>query len=331
MRTWIVPKGCSSLDQLRQIERPDPIPAPRDVVVRVRATSLNYRDQAVMAGQYFGGAVGRDTVPLSDGAGEVLTIGAAVSRFKPGDRVAATFFQPGARPAALGSPLDGMLAELVVLNEDGLVSIPDHLSYEEAACLPCAAVTAWHALFHAGRPTKAGDTVLVLGTGGVSIAALQLARAAGAGVILTSSSDDKAARATALGASGVVNYQRTPDWEQEVRRLTSGRGVDCVVEIGGAGTLARSIRSLARGGKVCLIGFLAGRDGDTNPTPLMMVAGSMHGIFVGDREMFEEMNRAMTVNQITPVVDRVFPFDSAPAAYQYQASRKFVGKVVISV
>jgi NADPH:quinone reductase-like Zn-dependent oxidoreductase len=330
MRAWIVPKGCTSLDQLKLVERPNPTAGPREVIVRVHATSLNYRDQAVVAGRYFGGAVSRDTVPLSDGAGEVASVGPAVSRFKPGDRVTATFFQPSP-PAALGSPLDGMLAEQVALNEAGLVSIPDHLSYEEAACLPCAAVTAWHALFRAGRVVKAGDTVLVLGTGGVSIAALQLARAAGARVITTSSSDHKGARAVALGASDAVNYRSTPEWEQEVRRLTSGRGVDCIVEIGGAGTLGRSMRSLARGGKIGLIGFLAGREGDTDPTPLMLIGGSLHGIFVGDREMFEEMNRAIAVNEIRPAIDRVFPFDAAPAAYRHQASGDFVGKIVIAV
>jgi len=330
MRAWIVPAGCRSVDELRLSDRPDPLAGPHDVVVRVRATSLNYRDQAVVAGQYFGGAVGRDTVPMSDGAGDVQSVGSAVTRFKPGDRVAATFFQ-SAPPAALGSPLDGMLAEQVVLNEEGLVSIPDHLSYEEAACLPCAGVTAWHALFRAGRPTRAGDTVLVLGTGGVSIAALQLARAAGARVVATSSSDEKAARVSSLGASDVVNYRRTPEWEQEVRRVTAGRGVDCVVEIGGAGTLGRSMRSLAPGGKIGLIGFLAGRDGDTNPTPLMMIGGSLHGIFVGDRGMFEEMNQAIAVNRITPVVDRVFSFDEAPAAYKQHATGAFVGKIVIAM
>jgi NADPH:quinone reductase-like Zn-dependent oxidoreductase len=330
MRAWIVPKGCTSLEQLRLVERTSPIAGAREVVVRVRATSLNYRDQAVVEGNYFGGAAARDLIPLSDGAGEVLTVGSSVTRFKPGARVAATFFQPGPQPAALGSPLDGMLAEQVVMHQDGLVAIPDHLSFEEAACLPCAGVTAWHALFHAGRPIKAGETVLVLGTGGVSIAALQFAKAAGARVIATSSSDDKGARARQLGAADVVNYRRTPEWEQEIKKLTGGRGVDCVVEIGGAGTLARSFRSLARGGKVALIGFLAGREGDTNPTPLMMVGGSLHGIFVGDRDMFEEMNRAITVNQIRPTIDRVFPFDSAPAAYQHQVSRAFVGKIVIS-
>jgi NADPH:quinone reductase-like Zn-dependent oxidoreductase len=331
MRAWIVPEGSKSIDELRLVEQPDPVAGPYDVLVRVRAMSLNYRDQAVVAGQYFGGAVTRDTVPLSDGAGDVIAVGSAVSRFKPGDRVAATFFQPGAQPSALGSPLDGMLREQAALNEHGLVAIPDRLSYEDAACLPCAAVTAWHALFRAGRPTRAGDTVLVLGTGGVSIAALQLARAAGARVIATSSSDDKVARVTALGASDVINYRRSQDWEQDVRRLTAGRGVDCVVEIGGAGTLGRSMRSLARGGKVTLIGFLAGREGDTNPTALMMTGGSLHGIFVGDREMFEEMNQAIIVNHITPVIDRVFPFEAAPAAYKLHASGAFVGKVVIAV
>ena len=330
MRAWIVPAGCKSLEELRLVERPDPLPGPREVVVRVRATSLNYRDQAVVAGTYFGGAVGRDTVPLSDGAGDVETAGAGVSRFKAGDRVVATFFQPSP-PMALGSPLDGMLAERVAIHEDGLVSIPHHLSDEEAACLPCAGVTAWHALFRAGRQVKAGDTVLVLGTGGVSIAALQLSRAAGARVIATSSSDDKLARATTLGASDVLNYRRIPAWEREVKRLTGGRGVDCVVEIGGAGTLARSMQSLARGGKVVLIGFLAGREGDTNPSPLMLTGGSVHGIFVGDRDMFEEMNRALSVNGVRPVVDRVFPFESVPDAYKYHAAGAFVGKVVITV
>jgi NADPH:quinone reductase-like Zn-dependent oxidoreductase len=290
---------------------------------------LNYRDQAVVLGQYFGGAVSRDTIPLSDGAGEVVVVGAGVSTVKPGDRVAGTFFQP-APPLALGSPLDGMASELVALPEAGVVPIPDHLSYEQAACLPCAGVTAWHALFRAGRPVKAGDTVLVLGTGGVSMSALQLARAAGARVIATSSSDEKLARAQALGASDVINYARTPAWEQEIRRLTGGRGVDCVIEIGGAGTLARSMQSLARGGKVTLIGFLAGREGDTNPTPLMMTGGSLHGIFVGDREMFEEMNRAIAVNGITPVVDRVYPFGQALEAYRHHRSGAFVGKVVIA-
>jgi NADPH:quinone reductase-like Zn-dependent oxidoreductase len=334
MRAWIIPGGCTSLDQLRRIDRPSPAAGPRQVVVRVRAASLNYRDHLIVSGQYFGGVVVRDTVPLSDGAGEVVAIGDGVTRFAVGDRVAATFFQPAAGtepPAALGSPLDGMLAEFVVLHEDGLVRIPAAHSYEQAACLPCAGVTAWHALFRAGRPLKAGDSVLVLGTGGVSMWALQLARSAGAGVVVTSSSDEKLDRARRMGASGLVNYRRTPEWDEEVRRATEGRGVDCVIEVGGAGTFARSLRSLARGGKIALIGFLAGREGDTSPSPLMLGGGSLHGIFVGDREMFEELVRAVDVNRIEPVVDRVFSFDQAPEAFRHHASGQFVGKVVIAV
>lgn len=333
MRAWIVPSGCTSSDSLTLVDRPDPEPGPGQVVVRVRATSLNYRDQLVAKGQYFGGTVSRDTVPLSDGAGEVLAIGAGVTRVAPGDRVAGTFFQPGAGrgPATLGSPLDGMLAEQVVLDEEGVVALPDAIGNEAAACLPCAAVTAWHTLFRTGRGLRAGETVLVLGTGGVSIFAAQFARMAGARVVATSSSDEKLARLAALGVTDGVNYRQTPEWEQEVLRLTDGRGVDCVVEVGGPGTFARSIRALAQGGRVGLIGFLAGMEGDTNPYPLALKGGSLHGIFVGDRGMFEEMNRAIVVNRVAPVVDRVFPFEEAKEAYALHASGAFVGKVVIAV
>jgi NADPH:quinone reductase-like Zn-dependent oxidoreductase len=304
------------------------------VLVRIRATSLNYRDQLVVTGTYFTGPNTRDLIPLSDGAGDVTAVGAGVSRVRVGDRVAGCFFQrpPGAasngQPLALGSPLDGTLAEYVTFSEDGVVAIPDGLTCEEAACLPCAGVTAWHALFRAGRAIHAGDTVLVLGTGGVSIFALQFARAAGARVIATSSSDEKIQRLQSMGASEAFNYTRTPDWEKEVLRAT-GRGVDCVIEVGGGGTFARSVQSLARGGKVCLIGFVAGRDGDTNPFPLMYKGGSLHGIFVGDREMFEEMNRAIVVNRVKPVIDRVFPFEEAKQAFAHHASGQFMGKVVI--
>jgi NADPH:quinone reductase-like Zn-dependent oxidoreductase len=337
MRAWVVPPGSKSREDLRQIERPDPMPGPGQVLVRVRAASLNYRDQLVVNGTYFSGPNTRDLVPLSDGAGDVAASGAGVSRVRVGDRVAGTFFQrppsgaAGASPLALGSPLDGTLADYIVLYEDGVVAIPPALSYEDAACLPCAAVTAWHALFCAGRPIHAGDTVLVLGTGGVSIFALQFARSTGARVMATSSTDEKLERLMTLGASDAINYKRTPDWDKEVLRLSGGRGVDCVVEVGGGGTFARSLQSLARGGKVCLIGFVAGRDGDTNPYPLMYKAGSLHGIFVGDREMFEDMNRAITVNHIKPVIDRVYAFDEAPRAFAHHASGQFVGKVVIQM
>jgi NADPH:quinone reductase-like Zn-dependent oxidoreductase len=338
MRAYIVPAGCRSSNEVRLSERPDQEPGPGQVLVRVRAASLNYRDQAVTLGVYIGGPLSHDTVALSDGAGEVVAIGAGVTKFKPGDRVVATFTQipPGGSPfgarLALGSPLDGMLAEQIVLYEDGLLPIPADLPYEEAACLPCAGVTAWHALTHAGRPLTAADTVLALGTGGVSVFALQFAVAAGARVIVTSSSDAKIARAKALGASDGINYAKTPDWDKEVLRLTGGRGVDCVIEVGGVGTMNKSFQSLAFGGKVVLIGLLTGRSGgEINPYTLMPKWGSLHGIFVGNREMFEEMNRTIEHNAIKPVIDKVFPFDDAPAAYRHQASGQFVGKIVIRI
>jgi NADPH:quinone reductase-like Zn-dependent oxidoreductase len=336
MRAFIVPAGCRSTAEIRSVERPDPVPGASQVLVRVRATALNYKDQAVAAGVYIGGPLTRDTIPLSDGAGDVVAVGPGVRTLKPGDRVVATFNQippdgsPSGAKQALGGPLDGMLAELVVLYEDGLLPIPEGLSYEEAACLPCAGVTAWHALMHAGRPLTTGETVLALGTGGVSTFALQFATAAGAQVILTSSSDEKIARGRSLGASDGINYRTTPDWDQEVMKLTRGRGVDCVIEVGGIGTLNKSFQSLAFGGKVVLIGVLASRNGgDVNPYTLMPKRGNLHGIFVGDRAMFVGMNKAIEAHGIRPVVDKVFAFDDAPAAYRHQASGDFVGKVVI--
>jgi NADPH:quinone reductase-like Zn-dependent oxidoreductase len=337
VKAYIIPKGSASSEELRLVDRPEPAPGAGQVVVRVRAASLNYRDQAIASGRYALGAVTRDTVPLSDGAGEVIAIGAGVSRFKPGDRVAGTFFQHPpdgtlmSQPAPLGSPLDGMLAEQIVLFEDGVVAMPDGYSFEEAACLPCAGVTAWHALFRIGRPLLPGDTVLALGTGGVSMFALQFARIAGARVIVTSSSDEKLERARAMGAAATINYVRTPEWDNEVLRLTGGRGVDCVVEVGGAGTLARSFQSVGRGGKIGLIGVLTGREGDTTPYGLMFKGATLHGIFVGDRPMFEEMNRGIEANGVRPVIDKVFPFADAAAAYRHQAAGAFMGKIVIAV
>lgn len=337
MRVYEVQKGATSLDGLRLSERPDPKPGWHQVLIRVHATSLNYRDQMVVTGNYFGGPVQRDLIPLSDGAGEVTAVGEGVTRFKVGDRVCGTFFQgwisgpPVQRHPALGSPLDGTLAEYIVLHEDGVVAIPQNLSFEEAATLPCAGLTAWNALMVSGKPVKPGETVLCLGTGGVSMAGLLFAKAAGARLIVTSSSDDKIQRACGIGASDGVNYKKFPDWEKEVLRITGGRGADHILENGGAGSLNRSFESTAFGGKVALIGFLAGRQGDINPAILMMKAGTMVGIGVGSRAMFEDMNRAIEVNEIKPVVDKVFPFHKAADAFRCQAAGDFIGKVVITV
>ncbi len=337
MKVYEVQKGATSLDGLRPSTRPDPEPGPNEVLIRIRATSLNYRDQMVVTGNYFGGPVSRNLIPLSDGAGEVAAIGPAVTRFKTGDRVCGTFFQSWIsgpmteRHPALGSPLDGTLTEYIALHEDGVVSMPKSLSFEEAATLPCAGLTAWNALMVSGKPVKPGDTVLCLGTGGVSMAGVLFARAAGARVIVTSSSDEKIKRACALGASDCVNYKRFPDWSKEVLQLTGGRGADHILENGGAGSLTRSFESAAFGGKVALIGFLAGREGDINPAILMMKSGVMIGIGVGSRAMFEDMNRAIDVNKIKPVVDKVFPFEKAADAFRCQASGDFLGKVVITV
>lgn len=337
MKVYEVQKGSTTLEGLRASERHDPQPGPHQVLIRVRAVSLNYRDQMVVIGRYMGGAVDRNTIPLSDGAGEVVATGPGVTRFKTGDRVAGTFFQVWAEGPrsklvpALGVPLDGMLAEYIALDENGVVAIPPSLSFEEAATLPCAGVTAWSALMVLGNRVKPGDTVLCLGTGGVSVHALQFAAAAGANVIITSSSDEKLERAKALGASAGINYKTHPEWDKEVQRLTNGRGVDHVVEVGGVGTLARSYQSIGFGGKIALIGFLGGATGQQEPYALMMKGGSLHGVGVGSTAMFEEMNRAIEVNRIKPVVDKVFPFDQAPEAFHQFAAGNFFGKVVIAI
>jgi NADPH:quinone reductase-like Zn-dependent oxidoreductase len=336
MKVYELEKGSTSLAGLRVTERPEPKPAAHEVLIRIRATSLNYRDHMIVTGQYYGGVVTRDIIPLSDGAGEVVSTGEKVTRFKTGNREAGAFFQvwkDGPRsflPPALGVPLDGVLAEYVALHEDGVVPLPPGLSFEEGATLPCAGVTAWNALMGHGRPVRPGDTVLCQGTGGVSMLALQFARAAGARVIVISSSEDKLDRAKQLGAFAGVNYQKHPEWQREIERITNGRGVDHIVEIGGAGTLARSFQSLGFGGNVALIGFLAG-SGDSNPYPLMMKGGSLHGVGVGNTKSFEEMLRAIQHNGIKPVIDKVFPFDQAPDAFRRLASGGFVGKIVIKV
>ena len=335
MRAYEIQQGSQSLDGLRQIERPDPRPQAGQILVRMRAASLNYRDQAIITGRYFGGVLKRDTVPLSDGAGEVVAVGAEVTRFKVGDRVSGTFFRgwaagpPPGPLVALGSPADGVLAEYVVFDQNDAVSIPHSLSFEEGATLACAGVTAWHAVAVICQ-VKPGDAVLLLGSGGVSMFALQLARAAGARVIMTSSSDEKLARGKTLGVDAGVNYKKTPEWDKEVVAHTGGRGVDHVIELGGPGTLARSMRAVGYSGRIALIGVLAGLEGDTNPHPLMLKGASLHGVFVGNRLHFEQLNAAIEVNRIKPVIDRSFPFEAAADAYRYQLAGAF-GKVVIRI
>jgi NADPH:quinone reductase-like Zn-dependent oxidoreductase len=337
MQAFIIKAGSTSLEGLQKTHRPTPKPGKGEILVRMRAAAINYRDLLVPLGAYLGGILQQDMVPLSDGAGEVVETGPEVHRFKAGDKVAGTFFrhwQDGPanndyRPS-LGASVDGVLAEYVVFHQDDAVHIPENLSFAEAATLPCAGVTAWNALFVAGRPIKPGDDVLVLGTGGVSMMALQLAKAAGARVIATSSSHDKLAKAAHLGASVLINYREQPEWQEAVLTATSHRGVDCVIEVGGLGTLSRSMSALATGGKICMIGFVAGA-GEANPQQVMRSSGNLHGIFVGNRAMFEQLNRAVEVNQIKPLIDTVFGFDDTVAAYHYLRSQAHAGKVVISM
>jgi NADPH:quinone reductase-like Zn-dependent oxidoreductase len=336
MKLYRLPTA-SGIDSLTLDEQPTPSPGRGQVLVRVRATSLNYRDLMVLRGVYARGHLPPNLVPLSDGAGEVEAVGADVTRFRVGDRVAGIFMQswiggdiaPDDFNTALGGAVDGVLAEYRLFDQQGLVPLPNHMSFEEGATLPCAGVTAWNALFGA-TPVRPGQTVLVLGTGGVSIFALQFAHAAGAKVIATSSSNKKLDEAFALGASEGVNYSETPEWQDAVLSLTGGRGVDHVVEVGGSGTLARSIQAARLGGSVHLIGVLTGQ-AEIDPSPVLRRNITLRGVYVGSREMFEAMNRALSFHEMHPVSHRMFPFADAKAAFRHLESQSHVGKVVIRV
>jgi NADPH:quinone reductase-like Zn-dependent oxidoreductase len=325
----------AGIDALTLVDRPEPKPAAGQVLIQVKATSLNYRDLLVIEGAY-GTGLKYPLIPLSDGAGEVVAVGDGVTRVKIGDRVAATFFQDWIygsltkekMKSDLGGGIDGMLAEYVLLHQDGLVILPDHLSDIEGATLPCAAVTAWHGLVTKGN-IGAGDSVLLLGTGGVSIFALQFAKILGAKAIITSSSDEKLVRAKQLGADQTINYKTTPDWEKQVYQLTNRTGVDHVVEVGGAGTLPKSLQAVRIGGRISLIGVLSGRGNEIDPMPILFKSLTVQGIYVGSREMFEAMNQVIQQHQIKPIIDRVFPFAEARKAYHYLKSAAHFGKVVI--
>lgn len=323
------------LDSLTLTERPEPSPGFGQVLIKLRAVSLNYRDLMVVKGLYNPNQP-LPLIPFSDGMGEVVAVGEGVTRVKTGDRVAGIFFQKwlcgelteAIAKSALGGAIDGLLAEYAVLDSDGVVHVPEHLTDEEAATLPCAAVTAWNALIAQGG-VKAGDTVLVQGTGGVSLFALQFAQLLGARVIATSSSDEKLQRVRQLGASDTINYKQTPDWDKQVRELTAGIGVDYVVEVGGAGTLTKSLRAVRVGGQISLIGVLSGTTGEVNPLPIVMKNVRVQGIYVGSRQMFEAMNRAIALHKLQPVVDRVFPFEQAREALTYMETGKHFGKICI--
>ncbi|MEO6655439.1 MAG: NAD(P)-dependent alcohol dehydrogenase [Pyrinomonadaceae bacterium] len=325
------------IDKLAFVDRDTPEPGANEVLVKMQAASLNYRDVMVVSGTY-NPRMKMPAIPFSDGAGEVVAVGEGVTKWKIGDRVCSTVIpgwadgEPTAQKAksAIGAgTFDGVLREYVAFGQESIVSVPVHLSFEEAATLPCAAVTAWNALVVSGK-IKAGDTVLTLGTGGVSIFALQIAKHLGARVISTSSSDEKLEKVRRLGPDETINYRTREDWDRAVLELTDGVGVDHVVEIGGTGTLTRSVKSVRVGGHIALIGGL-NMTGEFNPVPIFMKGIRMQGIFVGSREMFENLNKTIESAKLTPVVDRVFAFDQVPEALNYMADGSHFGKIGIKI
>jgi NADPH:quinone reductase-like Zn-dependent oxidoreductase len=306
-------------------------------LVRIRAVSLNYRDLLTVQGKY-NPRMKLPRVPVSDGAGEILALGEGAGPWKVGDRVVVPFMPAwrtgpltsAAASSALGGDVDGLLRELAVVPANALLSMPSHLNFAQAACLPCAAVTAWNGLFVSGH-LQPGATVLIQGTGGVSLFGLQFSRMAGAEVILISSSDEKLARAGRLGARHLINYKSEPEWDKRVLDLTGGRGVDLTLEVGGTGTLSRTLKATAFGGEVGVIGVLSGITGEVQLGAVLHKAIQLHGIYVGSRAMFAEMNRALSLHQIEPVIDRTFAFDDAPEAFRHLESGRHFGKIVVEV
>lgn len=324
------------LDGLVLRDIPEPELGYGQVLVEVKAASLNYRDLLMVKG-YYDKNMPLPLIPLSDGAGVVAKLGPGVSRLKVGDRVAGAFFQSWEEGPytweksrlALGGPRQGALAEYIVLDEAGAIPLPSSLSFAEGATLACAGVTAWNALFTV-QPIQSGDSVLVQGTGGVSMFALQFALAAGARVVVTSSSDDKLERAKALGAFAGINYKSIPAWGAEVRKLTDG-GVDRVIEVGGAGTLKQSLDAVRFGGSVEMIGVLDGVVAEIPTTTILHKAIQIRGIYVGSVEMFKAMNRAIEANQIKPIIGQTFAFEQARDALALLESAGHFGKIVINL
>lgn len=326
------------IENLAISERAEPEPKAGEILVRFQAASLNYRDLMVVWGTY-NPKMKRPAVPLSDGAGEVVGLGDGVTKWAIGDRVMPIFAQrwydgdssEEKRRTSLGAGAqwDGVLREYGTFNEESVVRIPDHLSYEEASTLPCAAVTAWNALVVSGK-LKAGESVLTLGTGGVSVFAAQFAKMFGARVVSTSGSDEKLERLRELGIYETVNYREREDWDAAVLEIVGKPGVDHVVEVGGSGTLGKSINVVRIGGHVAMIGALTGAAG-FNPTTVFMKAIRLQGIFTGSRQTFEDMNRAISVNKLKPVIDRVFEFDEVPEAFRHMETASHFGKIVIKI
>jgi NADPH:quinone reductase-like Zn-dependent oxidoreductase len=324
------------IENLAIVDREMPIPTATQVLVKFHANSLNYRDLMMINGWY-NPRLKMPLVPFSDGAGEVVEVGENVTQFKIGDRVCPIFMQnwidgeidSTKTRGTLGGDVDGCLREFGAFNENALVHIPLYLTTEEASTLPCAAVTAWNALIVSGK-LKKDDFVLLQGTGGVSIFALQFAKIFGAKVIIISSSDEKLERAKQLGADFTINYKEREDWDKAVMEITEKRGVDHVVEVGGAGTIQRSANAVKIGGHIAVIGVLANK-GEFNPTTILMKAIKMHGIFVGSREMFESMNNCISENNLQPIVDKTFAFDEAKEALKTMESASHFGKIVVKI
>jgi NADPH:quinone reductase-like Zn-dependent oxidoreductase len=325
-------------DAIKVVELPEPKPGPGQVLVRMKAVSLNYRDLLMINGMYGRGAASTTDVitPFSDGCGMVEAVGEGVTRFKAGDRVATLFFQgwisgpPSLEKVvtALGFPIPGAGAELQTFSEQGLSKVPEFLSDLEVATLPCAALTAWRGLFVDAR-LEPGDTVVLQGTGGVSIFGLQFAHAAGLRTLITSSSDEKLARARELGADHIVNYRTTPAWSGPVREATHGRGADFIMEVGGGGTIQESMKAVRIGGHIAIIGVVAGAGEPFNPAALIGNSAKLQGLSVGSRDMFEAMCRMIDLKKIFPVVDKVFPFTEAKAAFAAMAAGEHFGKIVL--